>query len=327
MIRYSRCFAWSFTCLLAILGAGELAAQQQSYPSAPIRVIVPTGPGSPPDVLSRILANELSSSEGWRMVVENRPGAIQTIGVAEVLNQPSDGHTLLAITVPVLAAPSLLPKSGLRLDRDLVPVIKVSTGSNVLVVNPSVPARSVPELIALLKSQPDKLHFASGGVGNPAHLIGEMFKLQTGTRATHVPYPQGQQFVPDLLSGVTQFSFITSVRVIDLVAAGQLRALAVMGPTRIPALKDVPSIAEAGFPSLAVEDWVGFAARSGTPDEVIARLNAAINKAITKPQVREAMARVGNEPAGGTAAEFGKLMNKELAHWQKVILEADIRNH
>ena len=250
--------------LVAIAVTAGSFVQAQPYPSNIIRIVVPTGPGSPPDILSRVIATELSASEGWRVVVENRPGAIQTIGVADVLKQPADGHNVLAMTVPMLAAQTLIPKMGLRLETDLAPVIRISTGYNVLVVNPSVQAKSVSELITALKKEPGKLLFASGGVGNPAHLLGEMFLLRTGTRATHVPYPQGQQFTADLLNGTTQFSFITSVRVVDLVAAGKLRALAVMGPERVAALKDVPTIVEAGFPDLAVKDWVGFATKAGT---------------------------------------------------------------
>lgn len=309
------------------LALAAVSAQAQSYPSSSIRIVVPTGPGSPPDVISRIVANELSASQGWRLVIENRPGAIQTIGLADVLKQPADGHAVLAMTVPMLAAPALLPKAGLRLETDLAPVINISTGSNVLVVNPSVPAKSVAELVALLKREPDKLHFASGGVGNPAHLLGEMFKLRTKTRAVHVPYPQGQQFVPDLLSGTTQFSFITSVRVVDLVVAGKLRALAVMGAKRVAALKDVPTIVEAGFPELAAEDWVGFGVKAGTPTHAVARLNDAVNRAIAKPSVRDALLAVGHEPVGGTAEEFGRLLNAQLSHWRNVIQDAAIKAH
>jgi tripartite-type tricarboxylate transporter receptor subunit TctC len=315
------------TAAVAALMAVERSAGAQDFPSNVIRIVVPTPPGSPPDVVSRILANELTTQEGWRLIVENRPGAIQTLGVADVLKQPADGHTLLAMTVPMLAAPALVPKSGLRLDRDVVPVIKVSTGYNVLVVNPALPANSIAELVALLKSQPGKLHFASGGVGNPAHLIGEMFLLRTGTRAVHVPYPQGQQFVPDLLSGTTQFSFITSVRVTDLIEAGKLRALAIMGPTRIAALKNVPSIVESGFPDLAVEDWVGFGAKTGTPSTITLRLNHAVNRALGRLHIREALLKVGHEPVGGTPAEFGGLINSQLVLWQEVIRDAGIKSH
>jgi tripartite-type tricarboxylate transporter receptor subunit TctC len=326
MLTLSRRVTLGSACLLAI-AVMAASAQAQPYPSNTIRIVVPTGPGSPPDAISRIIATELAASEGWRVIVENRPGAIQTIGVADVLKQPADGHSILAMTVPMLAAQTLLPKLGLRLESDLAPVVRISTGYNVLVVNPSVPAGSVSELIAVLKREPGKLHFASGGIGNPAHLIGEMFLLHTGTRATHVPYPQGQQFTADLLNGTTQFSFITSVRVVDLVAAGKLRALAVIGPERVAALKDVPTIVEAGFPDLVAEDWTGFATKAGTPNQIVARLNDAMNRAIATQSVREAFIRIGHRPVGGTPAEFGKLINSELARWRKVIEESGIKTN
>jgi tripartite-type tricarboxylate transporter receptor subunit TctC len=326
MLTLSRRVILGSVCLLAV-AVTTASAHAEAYPSNTIRIVVPTGPGSPPDIISRIIADELSASEGWRVIVENRPGAIQTIGVADVLKQPADGHSILAMTVPMLAAQTLLPKMELRLESSLAPVVRASTGYNVLVVNPSVPAKSVSDLIAVLKSEPGRLHFASGGVGNPAHLIGEMFLQHTGTRATHVPYPQGQQFTADLLNGTTQFSFITSVRVVDLVAAGKLRALAVIGPERVAALKDVPTIVEAGFPDLVVEDWTGFATKAGTRNQIVARLNDAINKAITKQNVREALVRVGHRPVGGTPAEFGKLINSEIARWRKVIQEAGIKTN
>jgi tripartite-type tricarboxylate transporter receptor subunit TctC len=318
--------AIGLACLL-VFAFGSGMAEAQPYPSDFIRIVVPTPGGSPPDILSRVIASELVASDGWRMVVENRPGAIQTLGIADVLKQPADGYTLLAMSVPTVAAPALLPKLKLQLERELVPVIKVSTGSNVLVVHPSVPARSIAELIALLKKEPDKLNFASGGVGNPAHLIGEMFKLRTRTRATHVPYAQGQQFISDLIAGTTQFSFITTVRVVDLIAAGKLRALAVMGPERIPALRDVPTIVEEGYPDLVSVEWVGFAVKAGTSNEIVAQLNEAISRAIRKPQVREAFARVGQQPAGGTSAEYGELITTELVRWRKLIETAGIKAH
>jgi tripartite-type tricarboxylate transporter receptor subunit TctC len=324
MLTLSRRLALGSVCLLALAVAAGSSAEAQPYPSRDIRIVVPAPPASPPDIISRIIATELTASEGWRVSVENRPGAIQTIGTADVLKQPADGHTMLAIGSPTLAAQSLLPKLGLRLDRDLAPIVKISVAYNVLVVHPSVPANSVSELVALLKREPGKLHYASGGVGNPAHLIAEMFTQHTGTRAVHVPYPQGQQFVPDLLSGTTQFSFITTVRVVDLIAAGKLRALAVVGSKRLAVLKDVPTIVEQGFPDLVWEDWVGFAARAGTPSAIVARLNEAVNKALAKPSVRESFIAIGNDPAGGTAAELGSLMGSELVRLSKVIQQADI---
>jgi tripartite-type tricarboxylate transporter receptor subunit TctC len=206
-------------------------------------------------------------------------------------------------------------------------VIKIATSYNVLVVTPSLPAKSVSELVSLIRSQPEKLTFSSGGFGTPAHLIGEMFKLKTGVRATHVPYQQFPQAIADLINGTNHYMFITSLPVVELISSGKLRALAVTGPKRISALKDVPTIVEQGFPDLVVEDWVGFAVKNGTPSDIVMRLNMATNKALAAPQVREAFAKVGAEPAGGTPGAYGEFVKAQLAHWGKVVKGSGIKVH
>ncbi len=320
MARYAR----AALRVILLLAAATLAPGSQATEKV-ITIVVPTSPATPPDIISRVIATELSASEGWRVVVENKPGAVLTIGGSEVLRRPADGHTIYAMAMPVTAAPAFLPKMPFQLETDFAPVIKISTSYNVLVVNPSVPAKSVSDLVKLVKSQPDKLNFSSGGFGTPAHLIGEMFKLETETRATHVPYNKFPQAIGDLLRGTNQFMFITTLPVVDLITSGKLRALAVTGPKRIAALADVPTIVEQGFPNLVVEDWVGFAVKSGTPKEAIDRLNAAINKALSKPKVREALARVGAEPAGGTPTAYGDLLKAHVAHWAKVVKDSGIK--
>jgi tripartite-type tricarboxylate transporter receptor subunit TctC len=300
-------------------------AEAQSFPTGTIRLVAPNSPSTPPDIISRIIAKELSEAEGWRVIVENRPGGVSTIAANDVLGQPADGHSLLAMSVPSTAAQTLVPNISYHLDADFEPVIKASVSYNVLVVNPSVPAHTVAELIALLKSQPDKLTFSSGGFGTPAHLIGEQFKLQTGVRAQHVPYQQFPQAIGDLLNGTNTFMFITMLPVIDLIKTGKLRALAVTAPSRVAALSDIPTVVEAGFPSLVVEDWTGFAVKHGTPKAIVTRLNAAINKALATPAVRDAFAKLGAEAAGGSSDQYGDLVKHQLAHWNKVVTDANIK--
>jgi tripartite-type tricarboxylate transporter receptor subunit TctC len=195
----------------------------------------------------------------------------------------------------------------------------------VLVVTPSFPVQSVAELVAVLKKQPDKFNFSSAGFGTPAHLIGEMFKLQTGVSATHVPYQQAQQRIADLLNGTNQFDFLATISAADFIATAKLRAIAVTAPTRVTGLKDVPTVVEQGFPDLVVEDYVGFSVKHGTSPEIVTRLNQAMNRALLKPKVREAFANLGAEPAGGTAVEFGSLIGSQVAHWGKIVKEAGIK--
>jgi tripartite-type tricarboxylate transporter receptor subunit TctC len=326
MTQQLLCKAAQHVVAIAALAASGIAANAQTpFPTGTIRFVAPFSASTPPDIISRIVAKELSESENWRAIVENRPGGVTTIAANDVLMQSADGHNLYAMTIPSVAAPSLVPNISYRFDTDFEPVIKASVSYNVLVVNPSVPANSVAELVALLKSQPDKLTFSSGGFGTPAHLIGEQFKLQTGARAQHVPYAQFPQAIGDLLNGTNAFMFITMLPVVDLIKTGKLRALAVTGPKRVPVLPDVPTIVEAGFPSLVVEDFVGFAVKRGTPKETVAQLNKAINKALDKPAVREVMARIGAQPAGGSSEEFGQLVNSQVEHWRKIVADAGIK--
>jgi tripartite-type tricarboxylate transporter receptor subunit TctC len=297
----------------------------QSFPSKTIRIVVPTVAGAPPDILARVAGNAIAEAEGWTVVVENKPGGAMTIGAAEVLRQPADGYTLLSVTAPIAAAPALIPSAGLRIETDFAPVIQVGTTYNVLVVNPATPVRSLAEFIAYLKQSPGKYTFSSGGFGTPAHLLGELFKLETGVQTVHVPYQGNARAIADIINGTNTYQFITAVAVVDLVNSGKLRALTAMSHKRVPAFKDVPTIVEAGYPKLASEDWAGVLVKSGTPAPVVARLNAAIDKAIKTDKVREAFAKVGTDPGGGSPEAFGKLVNAEVAHWSKVIKDAGIK--
>ena len=314
------------SALLPVLAAPTVlsSAAAQFHPSGMIRIVAAAAAGTPPDIVSRLVANELSRAEGWRVVVENKPGAMQSLGQAELLRQPADGSTLASVSLPGVVAPALMRGVKFRLDTDFAPVIKLATAYHVLVVHPSVPANSLPELVALLKREPDKLTFSSGGFGTPAHLAGELFKLQTGVRATHVPYQALPRTIADLLNGTNQYQFITPLPVLGLVADGRLRALAVTAPARVPALPEVPTVGEAGLPNLIVQDWMGLLVRRGTPDSAVVHLNAAINHALAAATVRAALAKMAAEPAGGSPEDFGRFVSAQVAFWGKVVKDAGI---
>jgi tripartite-type tricarboxylate transporter receptor subunit TctC len=309
--------------LLAACMAGPAA--DQSYPSNVIRIVVPAVAGTPPDIISRLIADELAATEGWRLIVENRPGALQTIAMADVGKRPADGYSLLTMSVPMMVTPALRPNTEMRPDVDFAPVIKISRSYTVLVTTPSLPVNSIPELVALLTSKPGQLNFSSGGIGTPSHLIGEMFQLQARVRATHVPYQQFPQAIADLIGGTNQYMFVTTLPVINLIATGKLRALAVTAPKRIAALKDVPSVAEVGFPGLVTADWIGFGVKRDTSAEITAQLNKAINKVLAEPKIRTALEKIGAEPVGGSATEFGAAIRGDVAHWAKVVQDANIK--
>jgi tripartite-type tricarboxylate transporter receptor subunit TctC len=322
-LRHTSLVGYALLALLALGGLGD--ARAQSFPSNTIRIVAPTTPGGLPDVISRIIATALTESEGWRVVVENRPGALSTLAMLDVLKQPADGHSIFPLLAGSMATPALLPNVRVRIDADFAPVVRISTSYLALVANPSVPAKSVSELVSVLKGQPNKFNISVGSLGTPSHLLAEAFKLQTGVRAAIVPYQQQQQRLADLLGGTTHISFYFTPAVVDLVAAGKLRALAVTAPQRIAALDDVPTIAEQGFPELAAEDWYGFLVKSGTPNHIVTRLNQAVNKALAKQNVRDALAKLGAEPVGGTPAEFGSLIKSQLVYWQNVVKQAGIK--
>ena len=310
---------------LAVALVVSVEANAQTFPSGTIRIVAPVSASTPPDILARIVADALSNSEGWKVIVENKPGGVMTIGATEVLRQPADGHTIMSVTAPVAAAPALVPNASFKYDTDFAPLIRIGTGYNVLVVNPSVPVHSVKELVEFLKKDPGKHTFSSGGFGTPAHLIGEMFKLETGVDATHVPYNQFPQAIGDLVSGVNTYQFITILPVVQLIQTGKLRALAVSGPRRVPVLPDVPTMAEAGYPKLTSEDWAGMLVKAGTPPDVTAKLNAAINKVLKTDKVRDALAKLGVDPGGGTPEEFGAMMRSEIVRWGAIVKEANIK--
>ena len=243
----------------------------------------------------------------------------------EALKRPADGYTLLSVGTPFAAVPALVPDAKFKVETDLAPLVQIGTAYNVLVVNPSVPANSVSELIAYLKKDPGKHTFSSGGFGTPAHLLGELFKLETGVQTTHVPYVQFPQAIADLISGVNTYQFIAMMPVVQHINTGKLRALAVMGRKRVAALKDVPTIIEAGYPKLQSPFWLGVVAPAGTPPEIINKLNAAFRESLTPPETRARLDMLGADIKIGTPAEFEKMLADDLAQWIAIVKAANIK--
>jgi tripartite-type tricarboxylate transporter receptor subunit TctC len=314
--------------ICALLFTAALAAPHaiaQPYPAKPIRLVVPAAASTPIDIVSRVVAERLAVLLGQPVVVELRPGATGAVGAAEVLKQPADGYTLMTTYMPMSVAQTIYARVPFDLRKDFVPLGQTVWSYNVLVVHPSVEVRSPRDLVDLLKSQPGKLSFPSGGPGTPAHIAGELFKLQAGAQALHVPYNQFPQAIADLLGGQHQFMFAATPPMIPHIAAGKLRPLAVTGPTRIAALKDVPTMIEAGFPDFVVRDWQGIVARAGTPAAVVQKMNGAIRDALATAEVRAVLAKLGADAAAGSPEAFAELIDVEISRWAKVAKAAGIQ--
>jgi tripartite-type tricarboxylate transporter receptor subunit TctC len=311
--------------IAALLSLFALQAGAQPYPAKPIKLIVPYSVGTPPDIVSRLVADRMSPGLGQPVVVENRPGATGTVGLTELTRQPADGYTLYNMLMPVSVAPALYPQQGLDFKKVMDPVGQFTWYYNVLVVHPEVKAANVRELVQLLKARQAGYSFASGGNGTPAHLSGELFKLQAQVQAQHVPYNQFPQGISDLVAGRIQFMFLTSSVSVPLVQSGKVRALAVTGGERLPALPSVPTMTELGYKDFLVRGWDGLVVRAGTPKPIIARLNAEMAKAVATPEVRNRFASLGVEPVATSPADFGELISAEVERWGRLVRDAQIK--
>src|SRR6185369_7762456 len=295
---------------LAVLA--PLAPAQEAYPSKPVRIIVPFAAGGVADLLPRIVGEKLTQKWGQPVVVENKVGAAGNIGMAEGARAAPDGYTLLLAPAGNLTVnPKLFPNLPFDTYRDLTPVTLLAQSPNVLVVHPSVPAKSFQELIAYAKANPGKLNFASPGEGSGAHLAGELLKIEAGIKTQHIPYKGMAPAVNDLLGGQVQMMFAGISTVIQHVKTGKLVAIAIASPKRNPQLPDVPTVAESGLPGFDVTSWYGIVVRSGTPPAIVEKIQRDMTEALRDADVRAKLAGLGLEPVGNTPAEFDALIKAE----------------
>jgi tripartite-type tricarboxylate transporter receptor subunit TctC len=307
---------------LSLAGA---ARAQQAFPVKPIRVIVPNPPGGATDVLARIIAEELTPRFGKQVVVENRPGASGTIGSNVVAKAVPDGYNMvMGHAASHATSPSMYRNLPYDPISDFAPVTLVANVTNVIILHPSIPAKSVKELVALAKARPGQLVFGSGGPGAITHLAGELFKQTAGVNLIHVAYKGSSQAMADLLGGHISLMFENLPGAIGQIKAGRLRALAVLGHKRSGAVPNLPTIAEAGLPGSEADSWFGLFTTAGTPKDIVERLNREVVAVIRKPDIQSRMAGVGAEPVGSSPEDFGKLVRSEKDKWAKVIKAANI---
>jgi tripartite-type tricarboxylate transporter receptor subunit TctC len=306
------------TLMAATLGIGQ--GRAQTYPDRPVKIIVPTPPGGPVDVIARIVANYLQGKLGEPFVVENRAGAGNTIGSKDAAEATPDGYTLLySAASGLIIAPLLHADAGYDPLKSFAPVALVGATSLILVVNPSLPVKTVPELVAYAKANPGKVNFSSGGIGVLPHLIGEMFKARAGIDIVHVPYKGGSPSINDVMAGNVQMTFEATSVLLPLIKVDRLRALAVTAAQRIPELPGVPTMVESGYPGFVTTAWTGLLAPAHTPQPIIDKLNAAINEGLKGPELEYALEKLSYAPMGGTPQDFTATMTAELATWSPII--------
>jgi len=300
-----------------LLAAGSVDA---AYPERPIRLVISSAAGGSPDVVTRILAAELMKQMGQQIVIDNRPGGAQTIGTEMVVRAAPDGYTIGYANVVTLAInKSLLPKQPYDPDRDLALIGHFLSTYNLLCVTPSLPVKSVKELIDYAKLNPGKLLNASGGNGTTGHLGGELFKIMTGTQITHVPYKGSPQGIQDLMAGQVQLMFDNLTSISPHVKSGKVRGIGVSSLKRSPVFPDIPTISEAGVPGYETNAWGGLVAPMATPRPIIEKLNAEMNKALQSQTLRERYAQIDAEPVGGTPEQFAAYVKKETIKWADVV--------
>ena len=289
------------------------------YPARPIRFIIPSAPGGTPDIISRVVAAELSKQMGQQVVVDNRPGANGTIGMTLIARAAPDGYSIAYAPLSALGINPIVTKVPYDTNRDLQMVTQLVFGQHLMTVNPLLPIKSVQELIDYAKSNPGKLYFGSAGGGSSQHIGMELFKLMTGTQMVHVPFKAIQQAITEVISGRIQMTFDNLASMVPHVRAGRVRAIGVTSLKRSPALPDLPTISEAGVPGFEVTKWSGVITPAGVPRAIIARLNAEVNKSLVSATAKDVLGGIGYDLVGGTPEQFADLVKKEVAKWTDVV--------
>jgi tripartite-type tricarboxylate transporter receptor subunit TctC len=302
----------------AALPAFPRIAWAQAYPARPVRIVVPTTAGGANDITARIMGQWLSERLGQPFIIENRPGAGNSIGTEVVVRAPADGYTLLLAGISNAINATIYDKLNYNFIRDIAPVAGVVGMPDLLLVNPAVPAKTVPEFFAYAKANPGRINMASAGIGHATHLFGVLFKMMAGTNMVHVPYRGVAPALTDLLGGQVQVMFSGTASAIEYVRAGTLRALAITSATRSEALPDLPTVGEF-VPGYEASVWFGIGVPRNTPADIIAKLNKEINAALADPKLKARLADLGGIVIGGSPAEFGKLVADETEKWGKVV--------
>ena len=309
----------------AALPAVSRITWAQAYPTRPVRIIVGFPPGQSADISARLLGQWLSDRLGQSFVIDNRPGASSSIATELVVHAPPDGYTLLWVVTSNYINATLKTNLPYNFIRDIEPIASSTRSTLVVVVNPSVPVKTIPQLIVYAKANPGKLNMASGGIGNSTHLAGELFKMMTGIDMFHVPYRGSAPALTDLISGQVQVMFGGSGSSIGHIKAGRLRALAVTTATRSPVIPDVPTMHEAGFPNFELTTWYALWAIKGTPKEIVDRMHAETVKVLQQPDVKDIWAAQGASAGGQSPGEFAKFVRSEIEKWGRVVKDAGIK--
>ena len=317
-------FRLSTNIVAMLLGAAASAAAAQTYPAKPVRVIVPYAAGGGTDTVARFIAQQITPQWGQQMIVDNRPGAGTNIGTEAVVKAPADGYTLLMGGAANAINMSLLHKVSYDTTKDLAPIILCTVGANILSVHPSLPAKTVRDIIQLAKARPGQLNFASAGVGSSNHMAGELLKMMANINIVHVPYKGNTPAMADAVGGHVEMVFAGITATIPFMKSNRLRAIAVSSKTRFPALPDLPTFHESGVPGFETSTWFGLLAPAGTPGPVIAKINGDVGKILASSEMRERLISMGQVAGGESPEAFGRFIREEIARYAKIIKAADI---